>query len=56
MNLNTIASKEIIPGFHGKLVRGDTISWAFWTVDQDAVATRTPAYSWANDACCRRRI
>ncbi|MCR9265662.1 MAG: cupin domain-containing protein [Flavobacteriaceae bacterium] len=36
MNLSQIQSKEIMPGYHGKLVHGDTISWAFWSVKQDA--------------------
>ncbi|MEO0571783.1 MAG: cupin domain-containing protein [Bacteroidota bacterium] len=36
MNLSEIASKEIMSGYHGKLVHGDSISWAFWTVEKDA--------------------
>lgn len=36
MNLSQIQSKEIMPGYHGKLVHGDTISWAFWTVEKGA--------------------
>jgi len=36
MNLSQIQSKEIMPGYHGKLVHGDTISWAFWRVEKDA--------------------
>lgn len=36
MNLSTLPSKEIMPGYHGKLVHGDTISWVFWTVEKDA--------------------
>lgn len=37
MNLATIPSKELMPGLHGKLVHGQQISWAFWTVEQGAV-------------------
>lgn len=37
MNLKTLKSKEIMPGFHGKMVHGETITWAFWTVEKDAV-------------------
>lgn len=37
MNLKTIPSKEIMPGYHGKLVHGENMSWAFWTVEKDAV-------------------
>ncbi|MEM1257397.1 MAG: cupin domain-containing protein [Bacteroidota bacterium] len=36
MNLTQIPSKEIMPGYHGKLVHGNNISWAFWTVEKDA--------------------
>ncbi|WP_036386089.1 cupin domain-containing protein [Muricauda sp. MAR_2010_75] len=36
MNLSEIKSKEIMPGYHGKLVHGESMSWVFWDVDQDA--------------------
>ena len=36
MNLEDITSKEIMPGYHGKLVHGEKISWAFWTVEEGA--------------------
>ncbi len=36
MNLKDIPSKEIMPGYHGKLVHGEKMSWAFWTVEKDA--------------------
>ena len=32
MNLKSLASKELMPGFHGKMVHGNQITWAFWTV------------------------
>ena len=37
MNLSEIQSKEIMPGYHGKLVHGERMSWVFWDVDQNAV-------------------
>ena len=37
MNLKTLKSKEIMPGFHGKMVHGENLTWAFWTVEKDAV-------------------
>ena len=37
MYLNEINSKEIIPGLHGKIVHGDSISWAFWDVEKGTV-------------------
>ncbi len=36
-NLSTLVSKEIMPGYHGKLVHSNSMSWVFWTVDQGAV-------------------
>jgi len=36
MNLKDIPSKEIMPGYHGKLVHGEKMSWAFWTVESGA--------------------
>lgn len=36
MNLKDIPNKEIMPGYHGKLVHGKKISWVFWTVEKDA--------------------
>lgn len=36
MNVTTITSKEIMPGYHGKLVHGEKISWAFWSVEEGA--------------------
>ena len=34
--LSTLPSKEIMPGYHGKLVHSETMSWAFWTVEEGA--------------------
>ncbi len=36
MNLSEIKSKEIMPGYHGKMVNAETMSWVFWDVDKDA--------------------
>ena len=36
LNLATIASKEIMPGLHGKLVHTKTMSLVFWEVEKDA--------------------
>ena len=38
MNLSQIEAKEMMPGYHGKFVHGQEMSWAFWEVEQDAVA------------------
>lgn len=35
-HLDTINTKEIMPGYRGKLVHGDSISWVFWDVDEGA--------------------
>ncbi|MBQ4914088.1 cupin domain-containing protein [Maribacter sp. MMG018] len=36
LNINNIPSKEIMPGYHGKLVHGDTMSLVFWEVEKEA--------------------
>ncbi len=36
MNLSEIKSKEIMPGYHGKMVHSETMTWAFWDVEKDA--------------------
>lgn len=36
MNLASIKSKELMPGYHGKMVHGQQLTWAFWTVEQGA--------------------
>jgi quercetin dioxygenase-like cupin family protein len=36
LNLDTIPAKQIIPGFHGKLVHSENMSIAFWEVDKAA--------------------
>lgn len=37
LNLSNIQSKEIMPGYHGKLVHTENISLVFWDVEKDAV-------------------
>ena len=37
MNIKTLKSKEIMPGFDGKMVHGQNLTWAFWTVEKGAV-------------------
>ena len=36
MNLSEIESREIMPGYHGKLVHGEQMSWVFWDVEPNA--------------------
>ena len=36
MHLSDITSKEIMPGYHGKLVHSETMSWVFWDVKEGA--------------------
>ena len=36
MNLSNISTKEIMPGYHGKMVHGESLTWAFWEVEKDA--------------------
>ncbi len=37
LNLSTIPSKEIMPGYHGKLIHTKTMSLVFWEVEKNAV-------------------
>ncbi len=37
INLENIPSKEIMPGYHGRLVHSENISIAFWDVEKDAI-------------------
>ena len=34
--LSEITPKEIMPGYHGKLIHGDTMTIAFWDVEKGA--------------------
>lgn len=36
LKLSEITAKEIMPGYHGKLVHSENMSIAFWEVDKDA--------------------
>lgn len=36
MNLSEISSKELMPGYHAKMIHGASMSWAFWEVDKGA--------------------
>ena len=36
MNVKYLTSKELMPGFKGKMVHGNQITWAFWTVKKGA--------------------
>ena len=46
MNLLSIPSKEIMPGYHGKMVHAETISIAFWDVEKGA---KVPEHSHMNE-------
>lgn len=35
-NLNTIPTQELIPGYHAKMIHGEKMSIAYWTVDKGA--------------------
>ncbi|MDT0622420.1 cupin domain-containing protein [Croceitalea vernalis] len=36
MNLSDIPSKEIMPGYHAKMIHAKKMSWAFWDVEINA--------------------
>lgn len=37
LDLSTIVPKEIMPGYHGKLVHTENMTLVFWEVDEGAV-------------------
>ncbi|WP_273272719.1 cupin domain-containing protein [Maribacter polysiphoniae] len=46
MNLSDIPSKEIMPGYHGKLIHSKNMTMAFWEVEKDA---EVPEHSHMNE-------
>lgn len=46
LTLTKILSKEIMPGYHGKLVHAENMSIAFWEVEKGA---QVPAHSHMNE-------
>lgn len=46
LNLSSIPSKEIMPGYHGKLIHAQTMSIAFWDVEEGA---KVPEHSHMNE-------
>tara|TARA_R110000868_G_scaffold86347_9_gene242281 strand:- start:10960 stop:11277 length:318 start_codon:yes stop_codon:yes gene_type:complete len=46
LKLSEIVSKEIIPGYHGKLVHTKNMSLAFWEVEKGAIV---PEHSHVNE-------
>ncbi len=46
MNLEEIPSKEIMPGYHGKMIHAENMSIAFWEVKKDA---EVPEHSHVNE-------
>lgn len=46
LNLTTIPSKEIMPGYHGKMIHTENMSIAFWEVEEGA---EVPEHSHMNE-------
>jgi quercetin dioxygenase-like cupin family protein len=46
LKLSNIPSKEIMPGYHGKLIHSENMSIAFWEVEKDA---QVPEHSHMNE-------
>lgn len=46
LSLSTIPSKEIMPGYHGRLIHSDNMSIAFWDVEEGA---EVPEHSHMNE-------
>jgi unsaturated pyranuronate lyase len=37
VKLSDISPREIMPGFHGRFVHTDVMTFAYWTIDKDSV-------------------
>ena len=46
MYLKEIETKEIMPGLHGKIIHGESMTWAFWEVEKD---TKVPLHEHVNE-------
>ena len=46
LKLSNIPLKEIMPGYHGKLIHSENMSIAFWEVEKDA---QVPEHSHMNE-------
>ena len=36
LNIKNLKQREIIPGFNGKFVNGENITWAFWDIKKNS--------------------
>ena len=36
LNIKNLKQREIIPGFNGKFVNGENITWVFWDIKKDS--------------------
>ena len=36
LNLKNLKKHEVMPGFHGKFINGENITWAFWEIEQNS--------------------
>ena len=34
LNVKNLKQREVVPGFHGKFINGENITWAFWEVEK----------------------
>lgn len=46
IKLSNVTSKEIMPGYHGKLIHTQNMSLAFWEVEEGAIV---PEHSHSNE-------
>ena len=36
LNIKNLKGREVMPGFHGKFVNGENMTWAFWEIKKGA--------------------
>jgi len=46
IKLSEVTSQEIMPGYHGKMIHGETMTLAFWEVEEGATV---PEHSHKNE-------
>ncbi len=46
IKLSEVTSQEIMPGYHGKMIHGETMTLAFWEVEEGATV---PEHSHINE-------
>lgn len=36
LNVKNLKQREVVPGFHGRFINGENITWAFWEIEKNS--------------------